>query len=130
MEIEPRVMPGRQVVQAYRPGGFTIAGQRLQGSVLVFPDRVAAWDVTALADLDAAALELVRAADPRVDILVIGTGPTFALVPPALRQEVRGWGVVIETAATPAACRTYNLLLSEERRVAAALIALPPEPAA
>ncbi len=50
---------------------------------------------------------------------------TFALLPPALRQAVRAWGPVVEAMATPAACRTYNLLLAEGRRVAAALIALP-----
>jgi uncharacterized protein len=69
----------------------------------------------------------VRAARPVPDILVVGTGATFALFPPELRQAVRAWGVVVEAMATPAACRTYNVLLAEERRVAAALIALPGE---
>ena len=48
------------------------------------------------------------------------------MVPPALRQAVRAWGPVVEPMATPSACRTYNVLLAEGRRVAAALLALPP----
>lgn len=127
MEFEPRVGPGRQVIQGYRPGGFTVAGVRHQGSMLVFPDRSVAWPVTSPKELDAATLEPVKGADPAVEILVIGTGDRFVPIAPALRELVRGWGIVIEAAATPAACRTYNLLLSEDRRVAAALIALPPE---
>lgn len=125
MEIEPRIPQGRQVIQGYRPGGFTVAGVRHQGSILVLPDRALPWAVTEPAGIDAAGLEPVRLAQPPFDILVIGTGATFTLIGPELRSLVRGWGAVIEVAATPAACRTYNLLLSEERRVAAALIALP-----
>ena len=67
----------------------------------------------------------VRAASPPVDILLVGTGAKFLPVPPALRQAVRAWGVAVEGMGTAAACRTYNVLLAEERRVAAALIALP-----
>ena len=61
-----------------------------------------------------------------IDILLVGTGARFAMVPPALRQAVRAWGPVVGSMATPSACRTYNVLLAEGRRVAAALLALPP----
>jgi uncharacterized protein len=114
--------PDLRVVQGYRPGGFTVSGVRHQGSVLVFPDRVLPWS----GEVDAAGLEAVRAALPVPDILVVGTGSGFVPVPPALRQAVRAWGPVVEAMATPAACRTYNVLLAEGRRVAAALVALPP----
>ena len=78
-----------------------------------------------MVDLDLVGLEPVRLAQPMPDILIVGTGADFALFPPALRQAIRAWGPVVEAMATPAACRTYNVLLAEERRVAAALIALP-----
>ena len=123
----PKLALDRQVVQAYRAGGFTVSGVRHAGSVLVFPDRVLPLAAAGPGGLDLAGLEPVRAARPVPDILVVGTGATFALFPPELRQAVRAWGVVVEAMATPAACRTYNVLLAEERRVAAALIALPGE---
>ncbi|HEX6011094.1 MAG TPA: Mth938-like domain-containing protein [Geminicoccaceae bacterium] len=80
-----------------------------------------------LGELDLGRLEPVRAAEPVPDILVVGTGAGFVPFPPELRRAIRAWGVVVEAMATPAACRTYNVLLAEERRVAAALVALPPE---
>ncbi|MFO1050564.1 MAG: Mth938-like domain-containing protein, partial [Geminicoccaceae bacterium] len=57
-------------------------------------------------------------------ILVVGCGAKFVILSPALHQSVRAWGPVVEAMATPAACRTYNILLAEGRRVAAALIAI------
>jgi uncharacterized protein len=63
-------------------------------------------------------------AGAEVDLLLIGCGRRMALVPPALRQTVRDGGVVIDSMDTGAACRTYNVLLAEDRRVAAALIAV------
>lgn len=120
----PALPPGLQLIQAYRPGGFTIAGARYTGSLLVLPDRVLPWPVTDPCGLDEATLAPLRAAEPLPEILVVGCGTEFVLLPPALRQAVRAWGPVVEAMATPAACRTYNVLLAEGRRVAAALIAI------
>ena len=125
MEITPEIGADRQLIQAYRPGLFRIAAIEHRGSVLVFPTRVLAWTPSRLEDVDAASLEPVAAAEPPVEVLLLGTGARFALPPPALRSALRARGVVIEAMATPAACRTFNVLLAEDRRVAAALIAMP-----
>lgn len=122
----PKLAPDLHVVQGYRPGGFTISGVRYEGALLVFPERVLPWVAEDHRAIDLASLDAVRTAEPLPDLLVIGMGPGFAPIPAELRQAVRAWGVVIEAMATPAACRTYNLLVAEGRRVAAALIALPP----
>jgi uncharacterized protein len=121
----PHFAPDLQVLQGYRAGGFTVSGVRHAGSILLFPDRVLPWAASEPDDLDLAGLEPVRTAQPVPDILIVGLGAGFALFPPALRQAIRAWGPVVEAMATPAACRTYNVLLAEGRRVAAALIALP-----
>lgn len=123
----PEIAPDRQLIQGYAGGSFRVSGVRYQGSILVFPSRVVPWAMASPAGLDLASLEAVRDAVPRPDILVLGTGVGFAILPPALRQAIRAWGVVVEAMTTPAACRTYNVLLAEERRVAAALIAMPPD---
>lgn len=125
MDVTPRVPEGRQLVQAYRPGGFTISGRDYEGSVLVFPSHTVGWPVTALDQLTAAALRPVIEASPAVDLLLLGAGERFALLSPRLRRELRDHGLVVEIMDTAAACRTYNVLLAEERRVAAALIAVP-----
>lgn len=122
---KPHVAPGLQLIQAYRPGGFTISGVRHTGSVLILPERVLPWAATDPEALDEAAFAALRAVEPVPDILVVGTGSGFVLLPHALRQAIRAWGPVVEVMATPAGCRTYNVLLSEGRRVAATLIAMP-----
>ena len=123
MELTPIVAEGRQQIQAYREGGFTIAGARHQGSVLVLPDRTLPWAVRDLSALTLQSLGPVTAA-PGVEILILGCGARFALPAPELRQELRAHGIVTESMDTRAACRTFNVLLAEDRRVAAALIAL------
>lgn len=121
-DATPAIPPDRQLIQGYDAAGFTITGVRHRGSVIVFPERTIAWAVADPAALTLDDLEPIRAAAAGIDILLIGTGATFRFVPPALRAAVRAWGPVADAMATPAACRTYNVLLAEERRVAAALV--------
>jgi uncharacterized protein len=120
----PSPPPGPLIVDGYGAGGFRISGQPYKGSILILRDRVAAWPVTDAAALTAADLALVTATSPVPEILLIGCGRRAALIAPALRQVLRSAGVVIDAMDTGAACRTYNVLLSEARRVAAALIAV------
>jgi uncharacterized protein len=115
---------GKQVIESYGGGGFRIAGVRHSGSVLVFPDHTLAWPVGDAADISAARLaEVVQRAES-VRILVIGCGRAFITKPRHLEAELRTAGIAVEWMATGAACRTFNVLLLEDREVAAALIAI------
>lgn len=114
---------GRQVITGYRPGGFTVGGAVYDGSILVFPERVVAWPIAAVDALSVDALAPVIAEDPAVEVLLIGCGPRIAHLP-GLRRDLRDNGIGADAMTTGAACRTFNVLLAEERRVAAALIAL------
>lgn len=119
-----RVAPeGRQIIQAHREGGFTIAGVRHAGSVLVLPERTLPWTVRELAGVTVESLDPVIAAAASVDILVLGCGAEFGQLSADLRAALRAYGIVTEAMDTRAACRTFNVLLAEDRRVAAALIA-------
>jgi uncharacterized protein len=124
LDITPAVPAGRQLIESYRPGGFRIAGVQHPGSVLVLPERTLGWPVGAPEDITAASLGPITAAEPRVELLIIGLGPRFGPIAAELRAALRGHGISVEAMATDAACRTYNVLLTEDRRVAAALIAL------
>jgi uncharacterized protein len=127
VELRPVPTGERPFVRAYRPGGFTIGVTRWEGSVLLLPDRVERWaplDPEALRADDLHALRPLAGRD--VSLLLLGLGSTGRRLPPALLAELRSWGLAIEAVATPAACRTWNLLLAEGRAAAAALIALPP----
>ena len=125
MDITPAVPEGSQVITGYGPGMFRIAGVAHSGSVLVLPNRTLAWAVTDFAEIDPAGLEPILSQNPPVDVLLLGCGPAMQLPPPELRVALRERGVVLEPMDTGAACRTFNVLLTEGRRAAAALIALP-----
>lgn len=124
MDVTPHVPLGRQLIQGYGSGGFRIANTRHEGSVLVFPDRTVVWPVATFDAATAESLGDVTVTQPKIEILLIGTGPRMQIVPPALRTHFRGLGIMVEAMDTGAACRTYNVLMSEDRRVAAALIAI------
>ena len=125
MEVTKVAPEGQKLIQAYDASGFTIGGEHLTGSILIAGDRVTTWAPRVFEDIDAAsfaALEPGADDHTAAEILVVGTGHEFRFVPPAMRASVRAWGPVIEAMTTPAACRTYNILLAEGRRVAAALL--------
>ena len=127
MEFEPlRAPPDRQRVQSYGPGWFLVSGVRHRGSVLITAERVVALEATSLDALDERTLAPLFEAG--VDLVLLGTGERFAVPPAGLLRLLRGRGVAFEPMTTPAACRTYNLLLAEERRVGAILLALPGRP--
>ena len=122
MDVTPLIPQGKQIIEAYGEGGFRISGRRIEGSVIVFPDKVIAW----AGDLNASNLQEVSKAGRAgsVELLLIGTGARMTQIDRTLRQALRADGVVIEPMDTGAACRTYNVLMAEGRRVAAALIAV------
>jgi len=124
MDVTPLIPAGRKLIDAYGDGGFRVSGERFAGSILLFPDRVLPWAARVFADVDRDALAPFVGLTPAVEILLIGCGARMELVPPSLRRELREVGLVIDAMDTGAACRTYNVLLAEERRVAAALIAV------
>jgi uncharacterized protein len=123
-DITPLIPEGRQVIQSYGGGGFRISGVDHRGSVIVFPTRTVAWNATALAEATADNLAPVTAPGADVTLLLVGAGRAPpGLLAPDLRKTLREAGIVAEVMDTGAACRTFNVLMAEERRVAAALIA-------
>ncbi|HYN38216.1 MAG TPA: Mth938-like domain-containing protein [Rhodospirillales bacterium] len=124
IDITVRPAAGRQLVERYGGGGFTVSGVRWPGSVLIFPDRTIAWPVAEAAGIDATALAPVLTAASRPRILVIGCGRGFSPRPEGLDMAMRDAGIGLEWMDTGAACRTFNVLLLEDREVAAALLAV------
>ena len=118
-------LPRSAPIEAYGRGGFAFADMSHRGSLLCLPDAIWAWPVTKAEDIDRAALGRVFAAAAGIDTLIIGTGTDVWLPPPALREALRAVRVVLDTMQTGPAVRTYNIMIGERRRVAAALIAVP-----
>jgi uncharacterized protein len=125
IEIRDAHYPGRAPIEAYGNGGFRFAGMSHRGGILCLPSGVYGWkDAPAPDGVDETSLAAVLAESDFIEILLIGTGAVLVPLPPPVRDRCRAAGIVVESMATGAAVRTFNVLLAEDRAVAAALIAV------
>ncbi|AVO36368.1 Mth938-like domain-containing protein [Pukyongiella litopenaei] len=115
MRLNEMAYPDGLPVDGYGAGFFRIGGEIHKGAVVTGPGGTGPWG-----GLDDAE-PLIALAD-RIDVLLIGTGAEMLPVPAPLRQRLEQAGVGMEHMGSPAACRTYNVLLAEGRRVALALL--------
>lgn len=121
MELTPVTPSGRQVIESYGPRGFRVTGVVYARAILVFPDATLDWEVEGIETVTA---ETLRPVIERggTEILLLGCGVRMERLPAGLRQALKAAGISLEPMDTGAACRTYNVLLAEDRRVAAALL--------
>jgi len=113
-----------QLVRSYSPGRFLISDREWRSPVLVTPFSTTAWNVARAEDLTLESLAVLKAAPVPTELLVLGCGARAIFVPPDLRAALKAAGLALEVVDTGSACRIYNVLLAESRRVAAALIPL------
>ncbi|MEI4470730.1 Mth938-like domain-containing protein [Frigidibacter sp. MR17.24] len=115
MRISEASFNGAVAIEGYGPGFWRVGGEVIAGPVLVGAEGARGWGGYG----DAATLLSLAG---QVDVLLIGTGPEMAYLPKALREALEAAGLGIEPMGSAAAARTYNVLVSEGRRVAAALL--------
>jgi len=124
MDTVPRY-PYEAAVTAYGNGGFRFADMSHRGSILCLPSGVFAWNATAAADLRAADFDFVLSTlEPPIAVL-LGTGTEQVWPAPEIYEAFAKANIGLEPMSTGAAARTYNILVAEKRRIAAALIAVP-----
>lgn len=121
MKLQPDRVAHANVITRYGPGGVQI-GERQWTASLVLPwqGEVRTWNVAGLEQLEATHFETIAALEP--ELLLFGSGPRLRFLSPAVLRPLIERGIGIETMDTAAACRTYNLLVAEGRRVVAALL--------
>jgi uncharacterized protein len=117
-------LPRPASIDAYGNNGFRFGGMSHRGSLLCFPDGIWAWPVTNLAELNEDALAPAFARAGSLDFFLIGAGSDPWVLAEALRARFREVSLSVDTMAAGAAVRTYNILLAENRRVGAGLIAV------
>lgn len=124
MELTRHHAGGKVHVRAVDESGITVADQTYRGSVILSPEAVKPdWPVERLSDISEEALQHLLALSP--EIVIIGTGKAQHFLAPHQMMVFHGAGIGIEVMNTRAACRTFNVLVMEERRVVAAL--MPPD---
>ncbi len=115
MILNEMVFSTAMPIDGYGQGFFRIGGEALKGALVISATGAKGWggfdDIQSLLDLSA-----------EIDVLLIGTGAEISHIPPRLRAALEAAGIGVETMNSPAACRTYNVLLSEGRRVALAVL--------
>ena len=113
----PKVM----AIHGYGAGAFRISGKRYIGPAIVMADAVHAAGVATLAELGEDNLAPIFSAEPAIELLLIGCGPTISPLSPTLERGLSERNLAFDLMDTGAAARTYNVLLMEGRRVAAVL---------
>lgn len=121
MKFEREQAEGRNTFTGYGEGYVEVNRQRHRASLLVSGDRIVTdWPARSVESLTPDHLAALVALDP--EIVLLGTGAAFRFPEPALLAPLQKAGIGVEVMDTPAACRTYNILLGEGRRVVAALV--------
>jgi len=120
MKLHAARAEGRNLISGYGPGYVAVNGVRYERSVIVLADRIMDWSVSGFDGFDAAAFSAL--AGLPLEIVVLGTGASLRFPDTSYSKILRAAGIGLEVMDTPAACRTYNILLSEDRRVGAALL--------
>ena len=123
LDISPEIPVGRQIIQRYGECRFVISELLYKCPVLVFSNKTNIWDVTLLPN-DESILGLIPIIldEGHVDLLLLGCGEVISPLTENIRSEFKKKNIIVEKMDTGAACRTFNVLIAEDRRVAAALI--------
>ncbi|MDB3954036.1 Mth938-like domain-containing protein [Alphaproteobacteria bacterium] len=124
MDVTPLTPDGFQLIESYGQGQFRVAGDLWRQAIIVMPEQTAKWSVQSVAELTVESLSPVYNAEPAIEILLIGCGDRMVMVSSTFKKQCRAKGFGVDTMDTGAACRTYNVLMAEGRRVAAALLPL------
>ncbi len=123
MDVTPLISRNQQVIQAYAGGFFKISSEIYKTPVFVRPDETVPWDIQSdvFSELSIGDFSPFIVHKDDLDVVLLGTGKMMAFIPPFLRAELKDAGLCVDCMDTGAACRTYNVLMAEGRRVACAL---------
>lgn len=124
IEIRAAHFPGRAPIDAYGNGGFRFADMSHRGSLMCLPSGIYGWEPAALPMLTIVDFTRIFEEAGSIEVLLVGMGPELHRLPADLHARLRASGISADPMSTGAAVRTYNVLLAEERSVAAALIAV------
>ena len=120
MDVTPLVREGQQIIQSYAADGFKVSGVDYKGSIIVTPSTVFSWEMKDITSLTADSFTMLS--DQDIDVLLLGTGPSFQFITDDVKNAVKQYGFSLDVMDNGAACRTYNVLMAEGRRVAVALV--------
>ncbi len=125
MDITPLVRAGQQIIISYAGGVFKVNKTSYPHAIIVMPEKTISWDIGVakdVAELTISNFSIMIDKSSDIDVLLLGCGKEMAFLPPKLRTELKQAGLSVDIMDSGAACRTYNVLMAEGRRVACALL--------
>lgn len=120
MKLHLAPFSGQNLFTGYGPGYVSINSTRQEKNVIVSAERILEWQIAGFEALGAGDFELLRGLQP--EIVILGTGDAQRFPAPALSKPLASAGIGFEAMDTRAACRTYNILMAEGRKVVAAIL--------
>lgn len=121
MKLSLSLNTGQKIFTAHGPGYVTVSGERYEQPIVVIPEQVLCdWPATAFAALSEAHFEYFLALKP--EVMLLGSGAEHRFAHPRLYRALSNAGIGVEFMSTPAVCRTYNILVAEDRKVVAAIL--------
>jgi uncharacterized protein len=123
-DITPIISGNKKIIEAYGNGGFKITGERLEGNIIILPDSVHRFESANIETASGMHLEAILNNADDIEVLLVGGGQSTEFFNTDIENLLRSKGISTEYMDTGAAARTYNVLLSEERKVAVVLIAV------
>lgn len=120
MKLQLAQDTGLQLFSGYGAGFVAVNNVRYERCVLVSPQAVTEWSVGGFEALTVADFGFIERLKP--EIVILGTGAAQRFPPPALARALAATGVGVEVMDSRAACRTYNILATEGRKVVAAIL--------
>ncbi len=123
-DITPTISASAKVLESYGPGRFTVSGEMVYGSIIISAGSLVNWDVQNFSDISIESFSPLFELEEDIDVVIIGCGEKTQLISAEIRNHFKQAGITLDFMTTGSASRTYNVMLSEGRQVAAALIVL------
>ncbi len=126
MDVTPFIKVGQQIIQAYAGGTFKVSSVLYDQPICVMPEKTVVWNVpqnTPITDMTIEHFDVVTCQASDIDVVLFGAGATMVFLPRPLKAALKDAGLPsVDIMDTGAACRTYNVLMAEGRRVACVLL--------
>jgi uncharacterized protein len=123
-DITPLIPAGKKIIESYGAGSFKISGEKFENNIIIFPDSVHKFNPEAIENTKYEDIYEIEKQSDSIEVLLVGCGKTTEFFSNEIEAKLKSKNISIDYMDTGAACRTYNVLLSEERKVAVVLIAV------
>jgi uncharacterized protein len=123
-DITPLIPAGKKIIESYGAGAFKVTGEKFENNIIIFPDSIHKFQSSNIENAKPEDIAEIEKKADEIEILLVGCGAATEFFSNEIEVKLKNKNINIEYMDTGAACRTYNVLLSEERKVAVVLIAV------